>query len=208
MTEVVSSSHSHARGARRRGSVGVAAAVAGVLGAMGVAGCGIQPSTMKVVGAAPTLQAANDVTGTQDASGGNQYVLYFFRGGKLTEAMRSTGDTVTQELILEQLIKGPSATESAAGYTSAIADDLNVVSTTANDQQWNYQYSQPLNMAEKAEIVCTIQQDLQATSVGTFTSESQIWNNCSDFSEDYGAPAYLGGFSSATATPSDTGSGD
>jgi hypothetical protein len=36
-----------------------------------------------------------------------------------------------------------------------------------------------------------MQADLGAPSVGTATSADQIWNNCSDFSEDYGAPAIL-----------------
>ena len=199
------SSPSPQHGLRRRG-VRVTAALAGVLGAMGVAGCGIQPSAMKVVGAAPTLQAANDVTGTEGAgSGGNQYALYFFRDGRLTPVMRYTDDTVTEELVLEALIKGPNPTDSSDGYTSYIPNSLEVVSYTAVDQQWNYAYSQPLSTAEKAEIVCTVQADLNASSVGTFAKPDENWNNCSDFTEDYGAPAVLGSLGSASATPTDSG---
>ena len=193
---------------RRRRAVRLAAAAAGLLGAMGVAGCGIQPTGVKVVGAAPTLQAANDVTGTGGAGGGNEYELYFLRDGKLTPVVRYTDDSVTQELVLQALISGPSSTESAGGYTSAIPSSLSIVSYTAADQQWNYQYGQPLNSAEKAEIVCTLQQDLDAPSVGTYTPTNQLWNDCFDFSEDYGAPEIAGGLASTSATPTDTGSGD
>ena len=206
MTEV--SSSLPPRGSGRRRAVGLTAAVAGVLGAMGVAGCGIQPSGMKVVGAAPTLQAANDVTGAGNGSG-NQYALYFFRDGKLTPVMRYSDDAVTEELVLQALIKGPSSSENADGFTSAIPGSLSVVSYTAADQQWNYQYSQPISMVEKAEIVCTVQADLNAPSVGTFTpqdEQNQLWNDCIDFSEDYGAPAIVGDL--ASATPGDSGSGD
>jgi len=200
-------SSSHAP--RRRRAVRLTAAAAGLLGAMGVAGCGIQPSAVKVVGAAPTLQAANDVTGTEGAGGGaNQYELYFFRDGDLTPVMRYTNDTVTEELVLQALINGPSSTESSDGYSSAIPDDLSVVSYTAVNQQWNYQYSDSLSMAEKAEIVCTVQADLNAPSVGTYVPGDQHWNNCFDFTEDYGAPAYLGNLASASATPTDADSGD
>ena len=191
----------------RRG-MGLAAAVAGMLGAIGLTGCGIQSSGMKVVGAAPSLQAANDVTGSGDpgGSGENQYELYFFRDGRLTPVMRYTTQQVTQAVILNALIKGPNTTDAADGFTSVISDGLSVVSYTAHDQQWNYQYSQALTMAEKAEIVCTVQADLNAPSVGTATSEAQFWNNCFDFSQDYGAPAYLANLGTATATP--TGSPD
>ena len=193
--------------ARRRG-VRLAAAAAGLLGVLGTAGCGIQSSSMKVVGAAPTSQAADDVTGTQDSSGGsNQYELYFFRDGKLTPVMRYTDATVTQEVILTALFKGPDSTDTADGYTSVIPSSLGILSYTALDQQWNYLYTHPVTMAEKAEIVCTVQADLNAPSVGTVTSEEKSWNNCIDFSQDYGAPAYLAnlGSASASASPSDSG---
>jgi hypothetical protein len=197
---------SHAPQHHRR-AVRLTAAGAGFLGAMGVAGCGIQPSSMKVVGAAPTLQAANDVTGTGNANGENEYELFFFRDGKITPVMRYSDDTVTQDLVMRALIGGPSTSDAADGFSSVIPNNLSVVSYTAVDQQWNYQYSQPLTMAEKAEIVCTIQQDLGAPTVGTFSGQGQqLWNDCFDFSEDYGAPAIVGGLSSAT--PSDNDSGD
>jgi hypothetical protein len=204
VTEVSSQVSHSPHGPRRRRAVRLTAAVAGVVSAMGVAGCGIQPSEVKVVGAAPSLQAANDVTGTEDAGSGdgNQYELYFIRDGKLTPVLRYTDDTVTQELVLQALIAGPSSTDSAQGYTSAIPDDLSVVSYTAADQQWNYQYSESLTTPEKAEIVCTIQADLNAPAVGTYSAQNQLWNNCFDFSE-YGAPAYLD--NPASATPTDSG---
>lgn len=187
-------------GPHRRG-MGVAAAVAGMVGALGLAGCGIQSSSMKVVGAAPSLQAANDVTGTGNSSGQNQYVLYFFRDHKLTPVFRYTNDTVTQEVVMSALIKGPEPTDTADGFTSAIPGGLSIVSYTAHDQQWNYQYSLPLSQAAKAEIVCSIQADLDAQEVGTATADGgQYWNSNTDFIEDFGAPAYLPSVSTASAT--------
>lgn len=192
---------------RRRG-VGLLAAAAGMVGAMGLTGCGIQSSGMKVVGAAPSLQAANDVTGTDAAgSGSNQYQLYFFRDGRLTPVVRYASSPVTQAVIMAALIKGPNSTDAADGFTSVIPGDLTVESYTAHDQQWNYQYSQALTGAEKAQIVCTIQANLNAPSVGTSTSENEFWNTCFDFAQDYGAPAYLANLDpSATATAEPTGS--
>ncbi|HTJ71273.1 MAG TPA: hypothetical protein VL551_27275 [Actinospica sp.] len=199
------------RPAQRRGA-GVAAAVAGVVGAIGLAGCGIQSSSMKVVGAAPSLQAANDVSGTGNpgGSGQNQYQLYFFHDKKLTPVVRYTNEPVTQELVFAALIKGPNTTDIADGYTSMIPANLSVVSYTARDQQWNYQYSMSLGQAAKAEIVCTIQADLNAPAVGTWSGTGDpIWNGCFDFSDEYGAPAYLSnlGSASASATGQAAGSG-
>jgi hypothetical protein len=182
--------------------MGVAAAVAGMVGALGLAGCGIQSSSMRVVGAAPSLQAANDVTGTGNPSGQNQYELFFFRDHKLTPVVRYTNGTVTQELIMAELIKGPQSTDTAGGFTSAIPGNLSVVSYTARDQEWNYQYSLPVSLAAKAEIVCSIQADRDAQAVGTVTADgSQSWNICSDFTDDFGAPAYLPNLDTASATP-------
>jgi hypothetical protein len=189
----------------RRG-MGVAAAVAGLVGALGLAGCGIQSTSMKVVGSAPTLQAANDVTGTGNPNGQNQYDLYFFRDHKLTEVVRYTNDPVTQELIMAELIKGPDPTDTADGFTSAITGGLSIVSYTAHDQEWNYQYSMPLSLAARAEVVCSIQADLDALAVGTATADgSQFWNICTDFTDDFGAPAYLPNLGTASATATDPG---
>lgn len=197
-------------GPRRRRVLGALAAVAGTVGLLGVGGCGIQASGVRVVGSAPTLQAANDVSGATAAPGGNQnqYQLYFFRNGKLTPVLRYTDQPITQNLVLTALIKGPNSTDQSQGYTSVIPTSLTVVSTTARRQQWNYQYSLPVTIAEKAEIVCTVQQDLGAPSVGTATPGEQTWNNCYDFTEDYGAPALLpSGAAAADSAAVDNGAG-
>ena len=191
---------SAAHGPRRRRALGAVAAVAGTFGLMGAGGCGIQSSGMRVVGSAPSLQAANAVTGSGN-SGGNQYQLYFFRNGRLTPVLRYTDQTITQDLVLAALIKGPDSTDQAQGFSSVIPTTLQVTSTTARNQQWNYEYSLPLSIAEKAELVCTVQADLSAPSVGTATPV-QVWNNCYDFSEDYGAPAILPSVDSDSSSPS------
>lgn len=190
----------------RRG-VGAAAAVAGVVGALGLAGCGIQSTSMKVVGTAPTLQAANDVTGTgiPGSSGENQYSLYFFRDHKLTPVVRYTNETVTQQLIMSALIKGPNSTDTADGFTSSIPANLSVVSYTAHEQEWNYEYTEPMDLAAKAEIVCSIEADLNAPSVGTWSAATgdEFWNDCNDFSGDFGAPL-LSNPGTATASATDS----
>jgi hypothetical protein len=161
---------------------------------------------MKVVGAAPTLQAANDVTGTGNPNGETQYQLYFFRDHKLSPVVRYTSEPITQEFIMAALIKGPDTTDTADGYTSAIPGNLSIVSYTARDQQWNYQYSMPVALAGKAEIICSIQADLNAISVGTWNAATgeQFWNNCFDFSDNFGAPAYLPNLGTASASATDT----
>ena len=207
MTDVSSPPAPH--GTRPRRTLRLAAA-AGVFGVLGTAGCGIQSSSMKVVGAAPTLQAANDVTSAGTGAGGNQFTLYFFHGDKLTSVTRNTAGTVTQEVLLAALIKGPTSAETAAGFSTDIPGDLNVLSFTARDQQWNYSYSEPIGMAERAEIICTIETNLpNVPAVGTDIDGEDTWNSCNDFADDYGAPAaYLPNLSSSSATASAGDSGD
>jgi hypothetical protein len=207
MTDVSSPPAPH--GTRPRRTLRLAAAAAGVFGVLGTAGCGIQSSSMKVVGAAPTLQVANDVTSAGTGTGGNQYTLYFFHGDKLTPVTRNTAETVTQEVLLAALIKGPTSTETSAGYSSDIPGDLSVLSFTARDQQWNYSYSEPIGMAERAEIICTVETNLpNVTSVGTDNDGQETWNSCNDFADDYGAPAALLPNLSSSATASADESGD
>jgi hypothetical protein len=202
VTEVSTSSHARAR---RRGLTALAAA-AGTAGLMSVAGCGIQPTALKVVGSAPTLQAADDVAGSAGTgSGTNQYELYFFRNGRLSPVVRYTNQTVGPDLVFSALIKGPDPTDQSEGFSSVIPQNLSVVSDIARDQEWNYEYSQDLTLAEKAEIVCTVQADLGAPSVGTSSADgNQVWNNCNDFTDDYGAPAALATDGSAFPSPSYT----
>jgi hypothetical protein len=188
-------------GPRRRRAFGAVAAVAGTVGLMGVGGCGIQSSALRVVGSAPTLQAANDVTGS-GGSGSNQYELYFFRNGKLTPLVQYTDQSLSQDYVLQMLIKGPSQTDQQAGYNSVIPSSLSVVTTTADGWEWDYEYSELLTTPEKAEIVCTIQADLGALSVGTYMKGYQVWNGCSDFTDAYGAPAILPSVDSDSASPS------
>lgn len=194
-------------GRRRRGGLGVAAAVAGAVGVLGTsAGCGIQSTGLKVVGSAPTVQAAN-VTGSGAAGSGGQYRywLYFYRDGKLTPVLRSTDQTVNQEFVLTEVIKGPSPNDQIAGFSSEIPTSLTIVSLTAGNQQWFYRYSQPLNDTQRAEIVCSIQADQDAPDVGTWNGpDNQIWNSCTDF-EYLGAPAYLPNIGASASSDAATG---
>lgn len=175
---------------RRRGLAALAAA--GTAGVMSLVGCGIQSTGVKVVGAAPTLQAADGLVGSSAGSGTNGYALYFFRGGRLTSVERYTDQAVTDELVLQALIKGPDSTDASEGFTSNITPGLSVVSNQALAQKWAYEYSLPLTESEMAEVVCTVQADVDAPSVGTLTKGyGLVWHDCSDFTEDYGAPAVL-----------------
>jgi hypothetical protein len=184
----------------------VAVAVTGALVLLGTAGCGIQSTGLKVVGAAPKLQAANDVTGTESpGGGGNKFELYFFRDDTLVPVLRTTDQQVSQKLVISELIKGPSGGDQANGFTTEIPASLTLLTTTAKNQAWYYAFTEPLTMAEKAQIVCTVQEDLNAPSVGVLTPVDAHWYNCSDFTEDYGAPAYLPNPGLAAASPSPTG---
>jgi len=182
-------SFAHAR-SRRRGLAALAAA--GTAGLVGIAGCGIQSTSLRIVGSAPTLQAADEIGSASGSSGANGYELYFFRDGRLTPVQRYTDQTLSPQLVLAELIKGPDSADLSEGFSSELPPSLTVSSYVARDQEWNYQYPQALSTAEKAEIVCTVQVDLNAPSVGTVTpDQGEVWNNCSDFIEDYGAPAVL-----------------
>ena len=181
--------HAHSR-PRRRGVAVLAAA--GTAGLMSLAACGIQGTGLKVVGSAPTLQAADAIGSASGGSGANGYSLYFFRDGRLTSVQRYTDDTVSDTLVLQALMKGPDSADLSEGFSSALPTGLSVLSDDALDQKWAYEYSQPLTTAEMAEIVCTVQADLDAPSVGTLSKGyGLLWHNCSDFIEDYGAPAAL-----------------
>ena len=176
--------------ARRRGLAALAAA--GTAGLVTIAGCGVQATGLKVVGSAPSLQAQDAIGSASGGAGANGYSLYFFRDGRLNSVQRHSDTAVTQELVLQELIKGPDPTEQSEGFSSEIPSGLSVDSYTARQQLWAYQYSQALSIPEKAEVVCSMQVDLGAPSVGTVNpGEGTVWNNCSDFIEQYGAPAAL-----------------
>jgi hypothetical protein len=198
------------RGAQRRRALrpaAFAAAALGVLGAGGIAGCGIQSSGLKVVGAAPTVQAANDVTGDgqSDDTGPIEYYLFFYKDGQLVPVKRHTSDQPTEQSVMQALIKGPDTGEQAEGYTTSIPASLVTTSYTANQQQWDYQYSQGLNFQERGQIVCTIVNDLGAPTVGYYVEgKGQLaWNACNDFTTAVDFPPLV-----SSPTPSDPGSGD
>ena len=98
----------------------------------------------------------------------------------------------SSKLVLQALIQGPNSADESEGFSTEIPQDLSVISNQALEQKWAYQYSQPLTNGELAEIVCTVEADLPAPSVGTLLKgNGLLWHDCSDFIEEYGAPAAL-----------------
>ena len=189
----------HPRRARRRGL----ASAAGAAALLATAGCGIESTGVQVVGAQPVAQGVGVLPGGGPSGGAYTYYLYFFQNGHLASTKRSATAQADQQTILDAVIQGPTKAELAQGYTSEIPTGLKVVDLTAQGEAWLYQFSDELTMEERAQVVCSIQANLQAPSVGTVYGENKpTWYICSDDFQDLGAPAYLLNSSQESATPS------
>ena len=175
----------------RRRAFAVAAAGAGAL--FGAAGCGIQPTSVQVVGAEPVVQANDLVSpGASGAVGGpDQVVVYFYRDGRLTPVYRPAPTGSEQSFIIQQLIDGPSKQEAGQGLVSAVPEGISF-GINAQEQAWAYKFSDDLGRLAKAQVVCSIQANTNAPSVGTVYGDAKItWNICSQDYPDLGAPAFL-----------------
>ena len=189
----------HPQRSRRRGFASAAGAVA----LLATAGCGIESTGVQVVGAQPAAQPAGDLPGDGPSSGAHNYYLYFFRDGQLTLTKRSADAPVDQQTILQQVIEGPTKAELAQGYTSEIPTGLQIVDLTAQGEAWAYQFSDELGREERAQIVCSIQANLDAPSVATVYGSAKLtWNICWEDFPDLGAPPYPPNSSVQSATPS------
>jgi hypothetical protein len=190
--------------------------IAGALGLMlpGLAACGIQPTGITTLGQAPAAQEVSAAPSVDAAAGSHQYVLFFYLGDRLTAAYRTaTADTVSESLVLDELLAGPNQAEVAAGYTSMLPQKL-TASIDADTQQDAYLLNLPLGLRAKAQFICTMQYIDLSPSVGIKVQESNInWNSCSDTTSEYipmpgdktAAAARLTGASTDPGTGTGTG---
>lgn len=193
----------HGGRARRLGLASAAGAAALLTT---VAGCGIEPTGVQVVGEPPAARAAGTLPNGGSSGGQYAYYLFFYRDGHLASMTRFATSPVDQQTVLDAVISGPTKAELAKGYSSAIPSSLQIVDLTAQGEAWAYQFSSQLDRDEQAQIVCSIQANLPASSVGTVYGDAKLtWNICWDDFPDLGAPAYLPNAADMSASPTSTG---
>jgi hypothetical protein len=139
------------------GHRGVLMAAAAAAPLLLLAGCGIQPSGITVLGAAPQEPSAVAATIPTTVAGETTFALLFYQDGELEPVYRTVPtSTLNDMLVITQLRAGPTRTELAAGYSSAMPDGL-VVTPKTDDQAWAYGFSETVNQAALAQFVCTVQ---------------------------------------------------
>lgn len=146
--------------------------------------CGIQATGITTLGAAP---AADDAAAQQtpNVAADGQYPVFFYLNDRLTAAYRKQKSPPTEAQVLAALLDGPTKSEAAKGYMSMIPQDL-VADTQADQLQFAYLVSEPLNPRAKAQFVCTMQYQDQTLSVGLLVKgSSMMWLGCSDTTTQY-----------------------
>ena len=149
------------------------------------AACGIQPTGITVLGQAPAAAEASPAQSLDTSPGSTQYLVYFYQGSRLTPAYRSIKGEVTETTVLDALIGGPTPTEQAQGFSSAIPTGL-AVKPRADNELGAYNLSQPLGQRGKSQFICTMQYFDQIDSIGIQLGDTRpIWNQCSDTTSQY-----------------------
>lgn len=149
------------------------------------AACGIQPTGIVSLGPAPAAQLASPAGPFDTSPGSTQYVVFFYQNDRLAPAYRFTKGGVTERVVLESLISGPTQAEQSAGYTSAVPSGL-AAKPRANGLLGAYNLSQSLGQRAKAQFICTMQYYDQIDSIGIQIQDSNvIWNACSDTTNQY-----------------------
>lgn len=180
----------------------VRAAAAGALLLPTAAACGIQPSGIIVVGAAPAAVAASPVLATEGL-GSTQFLLYFYQNDRLTPAFRSSAQPVTQQLVLQALFAGPTAAERQAGFYTQLPQGM-AAKPDAHGEEFAYLLAKSPGTAGKAQFICTMQYLDKSASIGVELADSgQLnWNGCSDTTDQFiPMPSSGSGVANATASP-------
>ncbi|HEV2634307.1 MAG TPA: hypothetical protein VGX23_04110 [Actinocrinis sp.] len=170
-------------------------AVAGatVLLTAGLAGCGIQPTVVYVVGPPPSAINPSASASAQTITSSGQIYIYLLEGqgdtNLLTPVIRTiTDQRIDEASVAEMLIKGPDPEEIKEGYSTEVPSDLQV-SPNAGGFGDAYTLSTPLGSWAKAQFICTMQEYDQSLSVGYFypkTEMSQVnWVACKDTTSQY-----------------------
>jgi hypothetical protein len=187
-----------ARGGRRS-RVRLVVGCAALLPAL--AACGIEPSGITSLGAAPAAAPASAPNGLPATIGSDQYVLFFYQGDKLAPVYRPATSTVNEGFVLRQLLNGPTADEKAQGYTSALPAKL-LATPNAEQERYAFGLSSPLTSRARSEFICTMQYIDGTDSIGIEQMgqpSSMIWVGCSDTTIQY-VPVPLQGAGSASPT--------
>lgn len=149
------------------------------------ASCGIGPTGVITLGPAPAALQASPARSFDASPGTTQYLVYFYQNDRLTPAYRFAKGGVTERLVLEALLSGPTPTERSAGYYSAVPSGL-VAKARADGKAGEYNLSAPLGQRAKAQFVCTMQYYDEIDSIGIQVNDSNvIWNACSDTTNQY-----------------------
>jgi hypothetical protein len=198
----------------------LAASSATVL-ATALAGCGIQPTGISVVGAPPSanMASADASPSPQVLAASGQVYIYLLQsqGGTdlLVPVIRTiVGQKITDDSVAQMLIKGPTQLEVKEGFTSEIPSSLTATSN-AYGYSDAYVLSDLLQPLAKAQFICTMQEYDQSVSIGYFYPDSQMtqlnWVACKDTTTQYiilpgfpGAPSAKS-LGQATAAPSEVG---
>lgn len=149
------------------------------------AACGIQPTGITRLGAAPAALGATPAQSLDTSPGSTQYLVYFYQNNRLTPAYRSVKGDVTETTVYDALVKGPDAAEQAEGFSSAVPPGL-VVKARAADEAGAYNLSEPLGQRAKAQFICTMQYYDQLDSIGIQVGDTRpIWNACQDTTSQF-----------------------
>lgn len=149
------------------------------------AACGIQPTGITELGPAPAAAAASPLQSLDTSPGSAQYLVFFYQNGRLAPAVRSAKGDVTEMTVLSALIGGPDSQEQAAGFSSAVPNDL-AAKPQADNLLGAYSLSEALDQTAKAQFICTMQYFDQLDSIGIQVLDSKpIWNACTDTTGQY-----------------------
>lgn len=121
-----------------------------------IAGCGVQSSTITVLGAAPQGPAAVAATIPTTVAGETPFVLLFYQDGELVPVYRTVKGPLDDMTIINALRAGPTKAEALAGLSSKLPGNL-VVTAKTNDQAWAYGFSETVTQEALAQFVCTVE---------------------------------------------------
>jgi hypothetical protein len=164
-------------------------ALAGVCAAVlpAAAACGIQPSGITALGPEPTVPAAAaQATPSVAGADSSEYVLFFEVDGNWTPVQRSSDGTVTESVVLQALVQGPTATEQKQGYVSALPPGL-TIKPQALGEAADYGVSEAIGAAGRTELICTMQYFENTDSIGILApgASEPTWLACSDTTTQY-----------------------
>jgi len=152
-----------------------------------LAACGIQASGITSLGAAPAAGQASPPAGSAISVGPNQYLLFFYMNNRLTPVYRPTDKPLTESMVLEEMLLGPTAQERAAGFTSALPIKL-VATPNAEQERYAFAVSSPLGSRGRTEFICTMQYFDGTDSIGVELAgepSTMIWTGCADTTSQY-----------------------